>query len=140
MSSSKSPNLPSTSKGRLQAASEQYSLSATVSEPAPETEPRNFTISSKGRMRLETAQDDSNYEQLGAREWQVSEREHERVLDEIYAERNDLEKMYDELKGLKGWKQCSTYKDLELRIQRENKGFAQRKAERGGGRVEGLRG
>ncbi|KAL8887207.1 MAG: hypothetical protein Q9215_005193 [Flavoplaca cf. flavocitrina] len=189
MSSSKCTKSPSRSKGRSQAASEQQLLSATVSEPAPETELRLFTVrikspstpqdiamyeavahlilqsfhwdqlfgkygSDKGSRfkrdvllpllvplygsrsrqkevtRLETAQDDWEYEQLDAREWQVSESEHERVLDELYAERNDLEKMYDELKGLKDWKQSSRCKNLEARIGKENKDFAPRKAEK----------
>ncbi|KAL9608116.1 MAG: hypothetical protein Q9204_009259, partial [Flavoplaca sp. TL-2023a] len=81
-------------------------------------------------MRLETAQDDLEYERLDAREWQEREKEHERVLDELYAERSALDKMYDELKGLKDWKQCSKYKNLESRIEKENRDFTQRKAEK----------
>ncbi len=188
MSSSKSIKSPPKTKGRSQAASEQHSLSEILSEPAPETEPRLFTVrikspntpegitmyeeaahlilqsfhwdqlfekhgpdkgsrfkrdvllpllvplyGSRSRqkevMRLETAQDDWEYEQLDAREWQESEREHKMVLDELYAERNDLEKMYDELKGLKDWKQCSKYKNLESKVEKENQDFTQRKAE-----------
>ncbi|KAI4267405.1 MAG: hypothetical protein LQ337_008367 [Flavoplaca oasis] len=199
MSSSNSTKSPPKSKGRSQAGAEQYSLSATVSEPAAETEPRLFTIRIKspitpeGRtmyeeaahlilqsfhwdqlfenygpgkgprfkrdvlipllvplygsrsrqkevMRQEEAQDNVHHAQLDAIEWQESEVEHKIVLDELYTERGDLEKMYDELKGLKDWKQCSKYKDLESRIERENKDFAQRKAERGGCGVESLRG
>ncbi|KAL9024154.1 MAG: hypothetical protein Q9180_007979 [Flavoplaca navasiana] len=183
MSSSKCTKSPPKSKGRSQAASEQHSLSATVSEPAPETELRLFTVrikspitpegqtmyeeaaylilntsdwdrlfekygaekgpcfrrdvltslltplyGSRSRqkevMKHEEAQDNAHHEQLDAKEWQESETEHERVLDELYAERNDLEKMYDELKGLRDWKQSSKYKNLELGIKKENMDFA----------------
>ncbi|KAL8877059.1 MAG: hypothetical protein Q9198_004851 [Flavoplaca austrocitrina] len=154
MSSSKSTKSPPKSKGRLQAAKEQHSLSETVSEPTLETELRLFTVRIKSpitpeeiaiyeaaaHLILQSFHWDQLFEKYGSDKGSrfkrdvliplESEREHQRVLDELYAELNDLEKMYDELEGLKDWKQSSKYKNLEARIGKENKDFAQRKAER----------